>query len=628
MAVYDHNYAQLHATLFDDVAALCPEYSLLERDRDKETVAQRFLAEGFSFFTRTLPALGKHFDNALETGTFVPFPGFRREKGRTTPCFLRGLFKEVFDEEGRLCVRNAEAIRYLRQLLYFQYKLEMEYDQHVVDEVIQNFIAVDQGLPNTGDLDSTHQRIQRVARHFIGVVFSGLEPRDIIPRPGPGASADGTPSVERFEPKTHYNVIHQIYPYYDYFYCRSGFDGGRFEHLCERAAAYRALPRVEAGVSLMRAVPKDSRGPRIICMEPQEYMFLQQGLGDAIREHLERHPLTCGRVNFHTQVVNQDLAHASSIDRGYATLDMKDASDRISRDLVHELFSDVPKLRDALIALSTPRTLLPDGTTIESRKFAPMGSSLCFPIMSIVHYALGLAAIRLRTSLSFKALAKDSLYVYGDDLIVRTPYASHLFEAFPHFGLMFNRGKSFVDGFFRESCGKDVYMGVDVTPQRLKQRFLDRTSGQRRPEVDKFVAARDMAYNLRIAGYEHTSSLIRLLFSTAKGVGINFSFPTVVKDSTCAGWFVDDPDLVELPPVAPVWQRRYQRHTYAVRTIAEAQGASMIGCWERLLRTLVLRMEDSSRSSNRFTRRFFRVRRMPVQSFFGPVKPGFDCVGM
>lgn len=129
VANLDPNYLSIHLRLFDDLVDMLPEYSAKEAQLDRATVEQRVACEGYAFVMKTMPALGKHFECALESGSFNPFPGLKREKGRTTPLFLRGLFKGVFDDEGYIretpCTTS---VRGIRQVLYFQYKLEVEYE--------------------------------------------------------------------------------------------------------------------------------------------------------------------------------------------------------------------------------------------------------------------------------------------------------------------------------------------------------------------------------------------------------------------------------------------------------------------------------------------------------------------
>jgi hypothetical protein len=168
---------------------------------------------------------------------------------------------------------------------------------------------------------------------------------------------------------------------------------GGGKEIIDRVQWYRGLERLPAGTAKVVLVPKDSRGPRLISAEPLEYQWIQQGVGRSIVAHLEAHHLTKGRVNFTHQEVNRRLAQESSATLELATLDLKDASDRVSLELVRRVFKNTPELVRALEAIRTDATLLPDGRVQSLKKFAPMGSAVCFPVEAFVFWAILTASI-------------------------------------------------------------------------------------------------------------------------------------------------------------------------------------------------------------------------------------------
>jgi hypothetical protein len=576
-------YLGMYLRVFDDFLCMSPEYTERERAADASYVIKRVASEGLAFVTKTLPELAKHLESALQSGTFLPFPKLKREHGRTTPSFLRVWFKECFDEQGALLdTAPGKAIGAIRQACYFLYKLESEYPDDLIAKTIENFLAVDAELTQCETLTREQRTLITIGSSLLFDIFRDFSPWDIFPRPGPGASASGTHKSRRYEPLCLYSKIHERYPYYRYFYVNS-------KHLLDRSHAYRALERRTEGSSLMRLVPKDSRGPRIICMEEQEYMFLQQGLGTAMRDWMINHPVVGRQIPFLKQEVNRNLARRASVDGSFATLDMKDASDRISKELVRLLFARLPDLRDCLLALSTNSTRLPDGRVVSTKKFAPMGSSLCFPVMSVVHYALGIAGMHLYTGKPVKALAK-MLYVYGDDIIVRSEHVDTLFTVFPLFGLKFNQGKSFRKGPFRESCGFDAFKGTNVSPQRLKKRFLDSR------DPSSLCSAMTMEYNLRKSGYNSVAEVLKRIVESRWGV-----FPNVMPGSSVLGWVVDDPsDVIGQECL----KHRFHRSTWSMqvraRVIETTADCSMSGGWEQLMRAQLHTIKGSTRLDERF----------------------------
>lgn len=551
---------------------------------DLQTILHRFKEEGLGFVTKTLPKFGKHFDKCLQNEKFSTFSAFKRNKKGVLPSFLKGLLEKVFVRETGVIDSspNVEAIKAIRQISYMFYKLEGDYPEKLVDEVLENFKTVDDSLSHCDEILPEKAGIINIANDFLRSVFNNFDHLDIIPRPGPGQTADRVPHWERYEPHTHYNSVHQVYPYYKYFYCSP-------DHLQDRVAEYKSMPRHEYGVSVVTTVPKDSRGPRIICMVPHEYMWLQQGLGRAMMSHLEKHYLTRGHVNFTDQNVNGNLALTSSKLLNYVTLDMKEASDRISTSLVDALFDGIP-LKNALLALSTPKYILPSGEVIHAKKFAPMGSALCFPVMSIVHYALSIAAL-VQQGWSLHR-ARKSVYVYGDDLVVAADSYMPLLEEFPIYGLQFNIDKCCCTGKFRESCGTDAYDGVNVTPTRIKKSSYAKKSGA------DFKSLVDIANNLMEKGYSYTALWFRNFARSIYG-----NIPYVSNCSGMVGFITNKEKILDLNKLNRSAKIRYnsdlQCEEICGRVVKTVPYASHYGHWEQLVRGLNHTIENSSDFSAR-----------------------------
>lgn len=581
--------------LFEDAGN---QFSLSCKDQRRSTtyVLQRLRSEGIGFVTKTLPSLGKHFDACLKSGKYTMFDGFKTARHGTSPLIFKGLVQYVFDDDGTLLDEpDVNVIRFIRQLTLMFYKVEGEYPKELVDETIQNFIEVDENLEVALGVGPEKAAIILEAQHVVGRIFHDFSWGDLLPRPGPGQNATHIERNYLYEPLVKYTKLHEKFPYYRIFY-------GSADHLLHRVQRYRKLPIQTESVSLLTTVPKDSRGPRIICMEPPEFMWVQQGLNRLLVEHLERHPLTAGQVNFTDQTINGNLALQSSVTGQLATLDMKEASDRISRDLVACLFEEVPRLRDALLSATTDYVLTPQGA-IRKRKYASMGSALCFPVMSVVHFALGVATIRVHTRRSIKAIAKD-FYVYGDDLIAKTEYVEPLLCSFPEYGLKFNRAKCCYTGSFRESCGVDAFMGVNVTPTRVKKLSISKMDGT---SVQSALAVH---CSLRNKGFNVTASVFQSwIDSVIPGL------PYVTEHSSALGWIV---------PRDHVWKAngikafKYDPHlqslTLRARVITAAPEDKVIGDWERLLRaTIHATQGDSGRFTTRTNARM-RWKHVPLSA--------------
>lgn len=374
---------------------------------------------------------------------------------------------------------TALALKLVRQLCYSFYKLELEPDEKVHEKVIQDFVAVDNALPRSYDqVTPTTAHILRTARGLISRVLDRANPADIGCRHGPGAVSTGELSHQKPHFSRFYNRLNKVYPYDQYFFYNQS-------HLCDRLQEFMAMENLEAGTAKVVLVPKDSRGPRLISCEPLEYQWIQQGQMKVLVDTIESSPLTRGKVNFRSQDVNRHLAldaSKASTFNTVVTLDMKEASDRVSVALVRALFPE--RWFEALMASRSTATRLPDGTVHTLNKFAPMGSAVCFPVEALIFWALGVAvsATCTRWRGGHKELWASlqgphnphHVYVYGDDIICEGQIVNLLRPVFEELGLMLNSSKCCTTGFFRESCGLDAYLGVDVTPAKFRQRWSHR----------------------------------------------------------------------------------------------------------------------------------------------------------
>jgi hypothetical protein len=213
------------------------------------------------------------------------------------------------------------------------------------------------------------------------------------------------------------------------------------------------LERAIPGIGKLSFVPKNAKTDRVIVIEPVINTFLQKGVGKAIRNRLLR-----AGCNLNSQTTNQKLALLGSRDGSLATIDLSSASDTISTELVRELLPhDWYSLLDSL---RTPVVKTPAGI-INQQKFSSMGNGFTFELESLIFFAL------------CKSICDqdDLVSVYGDDIIVPVSHFDEVSWALSEFGFTLNKSKSFSSGFFRESCGKDFFGGIDVRPVYVKERL-------------------------------------------------------------------------------------------------------------------------------------------------------------
>jgi hypothetical protein len=204
-------------------------------------------------------------------------------------------------------------------------------------------------------------------------------------------------------------------------------------------------------------VPKNAKTFRSVIVEPVLNGLYQLALGD----HMTRRLAAFG-VDLRDQTRNQSLALEGSLTGALATLDLSAASDSVSTELV---FSLLPL--DWAVGLARGRTghVLYKSERITLEKFSSMGNGFTFPLQSLIFWALARAICD-----------KDEVVsVYGDDIILPSTKASEFVRLLQCTGFTVNEEKSYASGPFRESCGRDFYLGIDVRPFFQKEWVSPRT---------------------------------------------------------------------------------------------------------------------------------------------------------
>lgn len=566
-----------------------------------DKVAKRVQKEGIGFLTKTMPRLAKAFDRAL-TGE-VPLSAkehrFATLPFSELPRFLGEFFQRVFSHDGRvLSTPCCDSIKVLRQILYLWYKYELPYTPDEEQQVISKFERTEEELavlthrlqrcadccePDGERLRNCFSAINspliRRARIRLSRVFARFDPSDIYPRHGPGSVSTRERLWGKYQWTSVSPRIIAKYPLDAYFYASLG-------HVCDSIDEINSVDLKESPAQVC-LVPKDSRGPRLISEEPLTFQWVQQGLGRAIVRHVEKHFLTRNAIHFTNQQPNRQAALEGSRTGELCTLDLNEASDRVTVGLVRLLFPE--PLLGFLLASRSLSTRLPDGRELILHKFAPMGSALCFPVLALTIWAL------LTAGCTDAGLRKKIL-VYGDDVIVPKAYARDAMNILESFGLKINRDKSCTSGFFRESCGLDAYAGIEVTPVRFRTVWSHHPC----PEVyTSWIAYANEMHKRKY--YNCYESIVSRLFS------IYGAIPAVDMQLAC-------PSLVDVPENWLPSRRRtnyaLQKQEYRVRDVEARSIVKELDGWKMLLRFF----SEGCSKSELFRAKETRERTRPVDS--------------
>lgn len=272
-------------------------------------------------------------------------------------------------------------------------------------------------------------------------------------RPGPGASVgvSGGSLFEKLATGVMSHTRSSLYSHY-LWWARS------IPHLhgaeLKRTELYGAAKRVDH--SSLSCVPKNREISRTICTEPLLNMMYQQGVGAALNAVLKRQ----FGIDLATQQdKNKRLARIGSIDGRFATVDLSSASDSISLTLCERI---LPKEFLTLLKwCRTDRTKLPNGDLVELHMISSMGNGFTFPLQTLIFATLVRCVYRMLgiPVLYPRGSSAGNFCVNGDDIIVVAEAVPMLYGALEYFGFQVNNEKSYVTGYFRESCGGDFLYG-------------------------------------------------------------------------------------------------------------------------------------------------------------------------
>lgn len=210
------------------------------------------------------------------------------------------------------------------------------------------------------------------------------------------------------------------------------------------------------GYNEVTFVPKDAKTDRAIAIEPHLNIFVQLGQGSLLRKQLRR-----AGIDLDKQADKNRALVRSASSRKLATIDLSSASDTIAEQLIWLL---LPYDWASFLDVSRVDYSLVDDTIVRLEKFSSMGNGFTFELETLIFWALA------------KASGSGVAVAFGDDIIVERQYAGLLIRALNSLGFSVNKRKTFLSGSFFESCGTDVWRGVDVRPCYFKGEYYDYTS--------------------------------------------------------------------------------------------------------------------------------------------------------
>lgn len=534
---YECAVSGLYTAIFADIRAALPSVSGLDKDESRllSTIKNR----GLRFVTLDCPAFGKHFDKCLSEGRLVPssLPQFGMRAGNARSLrFLKGLVSRIFDKDGMLkshpCVTS---IFFIRQLCYAVKKIKIEcteetretslqryfdqelslraptlnwvsnrFDSHCgnhlrIDDVCNSDCQLDPGIYSLGISRQLCDLVHIVADK-ISTSFGHFDPWEWRFKHGPGAVSDRPIAKFKYNFPTWSERLERVFPSSDFAYSNYS---DWVDSL--KAGTYPATQEVPCRVL---TVPKSQKAPRIIAKEPTAAMWCQQSLRDFLETRAQESILKhC--VSFNDQEPNGFLALSSSATGSHWTVDLSDASDRLTLWLVERLFRRNKPVLDALQSSRSIYCEVPLRKGVEllrMKKFAPQGSATTFPLQTIVYSILAISAVlysrNMRPTNSNMSYVARQVRVFGDDSIVPADSGQQYVDLLTYCGFTVNTSKTYGTGKFRESCGVEAYDGADVTPAYFTNPCVE-------SDPSSVVATIECSNNFHKKGFWNTSKWLK-----------------------------------------------------------------------------------------------------------------------
>ena len=485
----------------DMATRCCTDTPELENEvrKDYETLLRRSKSEGLSFLTITLPMFGKDFQKSLDQGIVArdAFQPFKRLSHGYLPVFLQGFTGLVFDRHSGVVLPepDVDAVLAVRQLTLIFSKILLPCSDARERAAMSDFVQCESEVKQS-DANMDPRDIEDFVR-VSSLLFSGMFTKidktiydgDHVPKHGPGATADRLSGNGKLRLRSWTSRLEEYFHSGDFLFPNARYFNEHYDELTYRE------PGAEEPVRVI-SVPKTQRTPRIIAIEPTCMQYAQQSVKEQFYLEVERSFLSAF-IGFQDQTPNQRLAQEGSLKGNLATLDLSEASDRVSNQLVRAMLQRWPHLHGAVDACRSRTADVPGHGVIRLAKFASMGSALTFPIEACVFLTLCFLGIERANSHRFSSKSEITDYtgvvrVYGDDLIVPVDCVHSVIDTLESFGARVGASKSFWIGKFRESCGKEYYNGHDVSIVKVRRVLPTRRTHAQ--EVISTVSLRNQFY--------------------------------------------------------------------------------------------------------------------------------------
>lgn len=322
-------------------------------------------------------------------------------------------------------------------------------------ESLEHFYSVDKGLPSSmREIENNFQdrgfiyECQRMIRRILGDVpdFKDL-PIDKSFTTGATAGFKLTDSTLADKVSRTIDVSPHALPY-----LIQMSKGNLALHRLLMTHGFTVIPSSEHPYTV-EVVPKQWDKKRVIIKHHFGDVLCQRTIARVIRLKLKRWGIDIENG----KSIHEDVLRLFA--DCFATIDLSDASDRISFALVELMLP----LEWFLMLRRLKNDFITDGTnTLRLNKFCGQGNGFTFELETLIFFVIASVAVKRNGQ------DPKGVFVYGDDTIVPEASAHAVMDAYEKCGLVVNKEKSFTTGLFKESCGYDTFDGIQCRPIYFK----------------------------------------------------------------------------------------------------------------------------------------------------------------
>lgn len=231
------------------------------------------------------------------------------------------------------------------------------------------------------------------------------------------------------------------------------------------------------------AVPKSYKTYRIIAPDDAYRQFCMSPMRKVLESLIDKNGYS-DRFNVHDQEMSRTMCYTASLDGHLATVDFSAASDSISRALAKDILPEAV-YSDSMNYL--PKYFLKGKQRRKARMLASAGSGITFVLEGAIFLSLSLAVTDYVQRWFDEPLSVP--VVYGDDCIIDQKTYDTFLCVSQKLGFTISENKSYasLELLYREACGAECEVGLDLSSVYFPRRFLKMEAKSRDAILDILI---------------------------------------------------------------------------------------------------------------------------------------------